>query len=211
MVAASTHGDDSTRQRASMSSGTMSKRAVAERELSKLQNEIWSAGRNHGPRMLWHWWIYHEHYAELAIEKFGALVCDVWSGAEWPQQSIGQRDWLEIFATCGFISESGAAAPCEPLTLWRSDWPWSKGRGMSWTRNIEKARWFASRNALFSHVFYDVKLPGAIFEATVPPAAVLACLDGDGSRDESEVVVNPRRLRGRWTPRLIEVVGGDDA
>jgi hypothetical protein len=25
----------------------------------------------------------------------------------------------------------------------------------------------------------------------------------DGMRAEAEVVVNPRRLRGRWTPRLV--------
>jgi hypothetical protein len=58
---------------------------------------------------------------------------------------------------------------------------------MSWTLDVELARWFAERKALLK--------PAAIYRATVPPSAVLALWLND--RAEQEVVVNPNMLRGR--------------
>jgi hypothetical protein len=66
-------------------------------------------------------------------------------------------------------------------------------RGMSWTTNLTKARWFADRLAI-------LKTPTFVFEVTVPSPAVLATIAG---RQENEVVVNPFYLRGRATPRVL--------
>jgi len=47
-------------------------------------------------------------------------------------------------------------------------------------------------------------MPASVFEVTVRPVAVLARIDE--GRQEAEVVVNPNRLRGFQTPRLVETV-----
>jgi hypothetical protein len=41
-----------------------------------------------------------------------------------------------------------------------------------------------------------------VFEATIPPDAVLAMIVEDAGEDE--VIVNPHRLRGSSTPRLVD-------
>lgn len=162
--------------------------------------ELVRAGRDNGPEMLFRWW----RLREIETPVLRELICDVWSAAERPTSRIGQNYWLDMWTAAGFCSEGGASAPTAPLTLWRADM--RAGRGMSWTSNIETARWFADRESLFSLHRYglDVHIPCPVYEARVPPAAVLACIDGPDSRGESEVVVNPRRLRGRWAPNVIE-------
>jgi hypothetical protein len=55
---------------------------------------------------------------------------------------------------------------------------------MSWTSDIEKARWFASRTSLFFG-----EPTGMVFTATVDPMWVLAVLNR--GRGEAEIVVDP--------------------
>lgn len=81
-----------------------------------------------------------------------------------------------------------AELPKGEITIWRGVNDPDDGRGISWTRDKDKAAWFAKR---FARLNGKDKTP-AVFEATVFPENVLACFDGRG---EQEVVVDPRGLR----------------
>ena len=43
--------------------------------------------------------------------------------------------------------------------------------------------------------------PAAVYGLTLPHEMLLGVIGGVEGRGEREVIVNPRRLRGRWTPR----------
>src|SRR5262249_22437546 len=128
--------------------------------------------------------------------RFPSLVSDVWTSAEFPVQYIGVRRWREMFNAAGFVSDTGLPAPEKPLTVWRGAAN-GRGRGMSWTRDYDKAVWFASREALWG------EHNPAVYEATVPPRAVLAMFMDPEGRKESEVVVNPFV---RWPLKPVEYV-----
>lgn len=148
--------------------------------------QVCRAGRNHGPRLLVEWW----EEGVLTTEELRGLLPHVWSMAEWPEQHLSRRDWLAMFSEAGFASDSGHEAPTEPLTIFRGC-SYERRRGMSWTTDLEQAEWFAARLVWVA--------AGNVYEATVPPVAVLALV---GGRSEAEVVVNPNRLRGRAAPKL---------
>ncbi len=99
-----------------------------------------------------------------------------------------------MFKIAGFVTD--VCWTEAPTTSWRLYRGHDVGhmRGMAWTTSRAKARWFADR-------FYEVRPATFVFEATIPPHAVLATIAG---RNENEVVVNPYCLRGRATPAIIE-------
>lgn len=90
---------------------------------------------------------------------------------------------IECFRACGFTTDvSAIEAPQEPLKVYRGGLP----HGIAWSTEFSVAKWFAERSIG----------PGRdaepIFGATAPPEAVLARF---WSREESEVVVEPRLLQ----------------
>lgn len=113
------------------------------------------------------------------------LVADAWSAAEAPELDLGADLWVSLFSAADY------PRPPEPLTLYRGCSP-HRRRGMAWSTDIERARWFARR-------FLTQAGPRgrALYETTAPPDAVLAMVDGacvDGGRHEAEVVVDPTKL-----------------
>jgi hypothetical protein len=144
-------------------------------------------GRNEGPFVLWEWW----KSRRLQTQHLGPLVADAWSAAEFPEDLLGRRAWVELFSTAGyvkFVSDTGRPVPRAPLTVYRGAIA-SCARRMSWTTERTIAERFA----------YDGlrgRLPGKVYSATAPPRAVLAYIDDPDGRNEAEVVVNPRLLRG---------------
>jgi hypothetical protein len=118
-------------------------------------------------------------------------ILPVWELAEWPA-SIGHGHWLDMFEATGFVSD-GWDDPPDPLTVYRGA-ARSQMRGFWWTWQRERAEWFAQRTASFG-------LPAAVYEVTLRREMLLASIGGVEGRDEREVLVNPRRLRGRYTPR----------
>jgi len=54
---------------------------------------------------------------------------------------------------------------------------------MSWTTDLERARWFAARYAVRHR-------DGLVFAVDVEPSTVLALVGDPGGRNESEVVVD---------------------
>lgn len=153
---------------------------------------LFAAGRNEAPRRLF----MIEH--GLSEDDLRRVILDVWQMAEWPVPCIGERAWLRMFRRTGYISESGKPRPETCTVAWRGTRLTSRGRGMSWTNDLEQARWFAQRWALSG-------VDAGVFTALIRPHAILAILDSPEGRQESELIVNPNCLRGREsTPRLLE-------
>ena len=152
------------------------------------------AGKNAGPHLLWNWWTSGELTATMLTE----LLAWVWPMAEFPEAHLGRRAWLMLFEAAGFVSDTlGVARPECPLEIYRGS-TWGRRRGMSWTKDLEKARWFARRTSLYGH---NAPTPsGVVIGATIPAASVLAMFM---ERNEFEVVVSSARLS---SVRRLEVV-----
>ena len=75
----------------------------------------------------------------------------------------------------------------DTITIYRGTRNGSKKtRGMSWTTDIEIARWFSNR-------FSSNGKPGNVYQAEIDKENILAYFEG---RNEQEVVVDPKGLRG---------------
>jgi hypothetical protein len=84
---------------------------------------------------------------------------------------------------------SAEVSPGPPVTVYRGAAVTHK-RGFSWAWERERAEWFAARTAWLG-------FPAAVYEVTLPREMLLAVIGGVEGRGEREVIVNPRRLRGR--------------
>jgi hypothetical protein len=157
--------------------------------MTAFAREMLGHGRNEQPRRLYRAW----HTGQIDDETLRDWILPTWQLAEFPSM-LGHRRWLEMFAATGFVSD-GDDEPPDPLTAYRGA-ACSHARGFSWTWNPERAAWFARRTALAG-------IPAAVYEVTLPRDKLLATLGGVEGRSEAEVIVNPRRLRGRWSPRKL--------
>lgn len=144
--------------------------------------------------LLWDWW----SCGAIDAKELTSLIADAWMAAEWPVSSIGERAWIEMFkVACSASGGIHLGLPAKRLTtpsrstrtmtVYRGSSTKSGGRGMSWTLDAQKAKWFAVRRCSFVHE------PCGLYRAVVPLTAVLAMLGGP----EREVVVNPNQLRNR--------------
>lgn len=159
-------------------------------KLDPLGEKLLRADRNEGPYILYCAW----RYDKLDVEDLRRHILHVWEMAELPSR-LGHGIWLEMFSACGFVEDEPGmlAALPNPLTVYRGC-ARSRQRGFSWTLNRKQAQWFAQRSELFG-------FPSAVFEITLPHDRILGLNVGVEGRGEAEVIVNPRRLRGRWSPR----------
>jgi hypothetical protein len=151
-------------------------------DLMARRGDLMLVGRNGAPRLLWQWFNAGEFGESVDILR--ALICDVWSGAEWPLAVLCADDWREMWHEVGFVSDTSKPAPTQPLIVYRGATP-DGARGWSWTTDVRKARWFAGREVLFQR-------DGHTYITIVDPRAVHALIDG--GRGEAEVVVDPALL-----------------
>lgn len=99
-------------------------------------------------------------------EAFKTLLLEVWQDTEMPGQ--WPKDYLvRLFRRAGFISDNSQIQPTEPVTVYRGVTDKRYRRGLSWTTDLEKARWFARR-------YNDVDTVGYVYETTVKPRYILA-------------------------------------
>lgn len=139
----------------------------------------------------------------LDLQQLRELLPDAWT-PDNPVRDLGEQRWLEQFVSAGVVVEYPAGYPKdrrvnleEPVEVYRGAPDRTKGRGMPWSADLAKAQWFADRWA-------SRGVSAGLYRAVIPPEAVLAVFfDG---RNESEVVVNPNKLRGR-----VERVGSGTA
>jgi hypothetical protein len=153
--------------------------------VDELESQLLRAGRNNGPGLLFDWWF----GGELTVEQLHALLPGVWEMAEWPSRHLTRDAWILMFRTAGYCSSPpGLPAPTSPTTVYRGCTP-GRRRGMSWTTDLDQARWFARR---FLHVLDTPRTE--VVTMDVPPELVLARCEGRGGTDglsvEAEVVVD---------------------
>lgn len=149
----------------------------------ELRLMIGRVGRNAGPAVL------ESLRCEdlLTHEAATALVGDVWSSAEYPEDYLGRADWLALFTLAGYTVDGKAASrPASPMRLYRGC-PAQRRARMSWTSDLSRATWFAQGGG------YRDK--GVVWTALVGPERLLcANLDSTGGRGEAEYVINPDGL-----------------
>lgn len=156
-------------------------RAMAEpiHDAASFLTAVVYAGRNDGPAMLFDCYFGRR----IGPADMAAIVADVWSAAEFPQQCLSVALW------CMFFRMAEYPKPAGPLTLYRGATS-GRARAMAWTTDRTMARWFASRMRAAD------PRPAHVYTVDAPPAAVLAVMDEvepDG-RQEHEVIVDPRLL-----------------
>lgn len=108
------------------------------------------------------------------------LLKFVWVTVEFPADSDDLvEEWREAFDRLGYVTDSDDGPPMEAITVYRGADRDSDGWGLSWTTDLERAKWFAYRLG---------KKNRAVFTALAPPESVLAHFTG---RNEDEYVIDP--------------------
>lgn len=140
-------------------------------------------GRNELPSILADVW------ASLSLADLADAIGDAWTGAEWPEQHLTPESWVMLLDTVGYLVDGSPARREDDLpevvTLYRGAIP-GRREGMSWTTNLDTARWFA-------HRFDGVRLGsgpaqvGQVWRIDIPRDYVLARFN---HRNESEHVVD---------------------
>lgn len=125
---------------------------------------------------------------------FAQLMLHAWSAVETPEMLIPQSLWIRWFRRVGFVSDDGTACPTEPRALYRGCRQ-RYARRMSWTTDIEIARFFAQDD---NPHYGRTGGPGVILEARVSPRRILAIVHN--ARKENEVIIDPTRLHYRKLP-----------
>ncbi|WP_131705513.1 hypothetical protein [Mycolicibacterium obuense] len=137
-------------------------------------------GRNEGPALL-----YDLYPGAIDIAEHSGVAAEVWSMAEFPSNLIDPDDWVALFEEAGYTVDGvPAPRPTAPVNVYRGCHP-ERRFGMSWTTDIDRARWFAERD-----LGHGV---GEVYEVTVQPSFLLAYIHVS-SRGEAEFVVDPSAL-----------------
>jgi hypothetical protein len=158
--------------------------------LSRFEAELLWRGKDRGPQTLCAWW----GRRQIPMGELRRLLPTVWTMAEFPETQLGQRTWIKIFQTAGFVSDSGHRQPSSPTVLYRGA-TLKRRRGMAWTSDARQATWHAERSSGLSQ--FNHQGEAIVWSAIVPPQAVLATI---GGRNEDEVVVNPGCLQRAAAP-----------
>ncbi|WP_431959899.1 hypothetical protein [Mycobacterium sp. smrl_JER01] len=147
-----------------------------------------SLGRNEGPALL-----YDLYPQSIDVADHPEVVTEVWCMAEFPASLLDPDDWVSLFEEVGYTEDGKPAPrPRNPVTVYRGCSP-ERRFGMSWTTDIERARWFAQRDL--------GQGAGQLYEATIPPGCLLAYIH-ESHRLEAEFVVDPIALNDD-TVRLV--------
>lgn len=156
-----------------------------EREMTaeELLSVLMLAGRVHGPWLLF----VAATMGRASDETIASLIATVWSMAEYPESSLGRREWLHLFGRAGFtIDGRRGERPEQPVRLFRGA-PHSRRRRWAWTASREVAEGFAG--GLHS------REPGEVWTTLAPPQSILCIIGTAGREGEDEYVVNTVGLR----------------
>lgn len=99
-------------------------------------------GRNEGLALL------HDLHSggSFSITDNPGVVADVWSMAEFPVNLMSAEIWVELFGEAGYTEhKQPAQRPAHPVTVYRGAPP-ERRHGISWTTDMDRARWFAERD-----------------------------------------------------------------
>jgi hypothetical protein len=139
------------------------------------------AGRIEGPRLI----SYAAMLRVVTDLTLARTLGDVWSAAEYPEESLGRAEWVGLFRQAGFtVDGERSERPAAPVRLYRGA-PKSRRRRMSWTSEETIAERFAIGGL-------RGREPGMVWVVDAPPEAILAVVDG---RHEGEHLLDTRGLR----------------
>jgi hypothetical protein len=144
------------------------------------------AGRACGPLVLWDWWC----LKLLPSEDLHHVIAEIWRHAACPEAAIGTDNWVRLFRSAGYVTDSGIPAPTASLPIYRCAMPGYE-RGMAWTSEIAVAR------HMLNHQFG----PTLLLTTIIPPEGVLARLSEE---TEKEIIVDPA-----WLPEPGPTVIGE--
>jgi hypothetical protein len=138
----------------------------------------------------------------LTDETLHAVIFDAWQHNHAPTEGIGQRKWVQMFKTAGFVSayidevtltekdgtrtavpprfEPTIEQPTEPVPVWRGTFTSTGGRGMSWTVHRECALQFAE-----GYGSYPPYREVGVYRALVRARAVLAAFADEWEQHRS--------------------------
>lgn len=125
----------------------------------------------------------------LSEKDYGEFLHYVWTVSENPNDDVNvpKSEAIKLFqkADKKYLMEENdykhySSLP-DIITIYRGVSPGRVKNGLSWTENFEKAEWFSKR-------FGD----GFILKGTAKKEDVLAYFN---SRDEDEIVINPKRIK----------------
>lgn len=113
------------------------------------------------------------------------LILPVWTQTHYPSLYAATDTYVRLFERAA--GGRAVAKGGRPTVIYRgiSQATTRDGRGMSWTRDRERARYHA-------HTSDDQQLVGKVVEPTIWSAEILP--DGILAKVDYEVIVNPRRL-----------------
>lgn len=125
----------------------------------------------------------------LSDKDFSQSLASAWMLSEFPNgdTNVSIADFVRFFkrANKDFLMTKSEICRINHLpdivTVYRGLQRNSKLKGMSWTLDLEVAKWFANR---FGH-------NGLVYQAMVQKKDILAYFDG---RNEKEIIVDPKRL-----------------
>lgn len=124
------------------------------------------------------------------------MVADVWSKAGFPESLFDMPEtWRDLFEVAGYTLD-GRPAPrqSQPVTVYRGCSA-ERRFGMSWTTDLDGARWFANRDLR--------KGAGRLYVFDAAPASMLAFIHESGRR-EAEYVIDPYYLSDNTVSELEE-------
>jgi hypothetical protein len=113
-------------------------------------------------------------------------LASAWTGAKYPYDALAVEDWLWLFRSAGFTTDTADISPPKSdLDVYRGCLP-DHRLGLAWTTNPDCARWFAKVWLERRHI-----KGGRVYAARVRPDHVLGIMH---ERSEDEVVIDPSGL-----------------
>ena len=145
-------------------------------------------GRNEGPALLFDLW----YTGSIDLHESPGVVAAVWTMAEFPASAFDPPTmWVDLFDEAGFTRDGlPAQRPDKPVTVYRGCHH-DRRFGMSWTTDLDRARWFAARGPK----------TGNVYTVDAQPQWLLAYIHEWGRR-EAEYVIDPQYLSDDVVVRL---------
>jgi hypothetical protein len=113
------------------------------------------------------------------------LIAFAWTRDDSPASGASEAEWIEVFERTGFFTHPpiSTGRPASPLTVYRGSTA-ERMKRMSWAADRNTAAELGARHTWHGRAW--------LYEATVPPHAVLAYLERRG--EGWTVVINPAGL-----------------
>lgn len=119
------------------------------------------AGRIHGPWLLYVAWFFHKITDDVLAAALGAT----WSLAEFPEQALGRKQWIEMFRSVGLTyNGQRCEPPADPVRLYRGA-PKRRRRRLAWTSDRSIAERFAAGGV-------RGREPGSVWMTDAPPPSI---------------------------------------